>query len=88
MTSANPQLALQLRLLLPISGLAAGFSLGFIQLPGLLAGVVLIGWLLFAQARVAEGVWTTVSLLGCLALAATACQLVVWIHYDGAPSGL
>lgn len=70
MTSANPQLALQLRLLLPISGLAAGFSLGFIQLPGLLAGVVLIGWLLFAQARVAEGVWATVSLLGCLALAA------------------
>ncbi len=53
MTSANPPIALQLRLLLPISGLAAGFSLGFIQLPGLLAGVLLVGWLLFAQARVA-----------------------------------
>lgn len=30
----------------------------------------MIGWLLFAQTRVAEGVWATVSLLGCLALAA------------------
>lgn len=70
MMRVNLNSAFLLRLLLPISALVSGFSLGFIQLPGVAVGLLLVGWVLFARHWVAPGYWAALSLLGCLALAA------------------
>lgn len=63
-------MSLHLRLLLPTLCLALGTGLGFIQPLGLLAGGVFIALLLFAEQRLPNALWTLLSLLACIALAA------------------
>lgn len=63
---------LHLRLLLPALCLATGFALGYIQVPGLAAGAALCALLLYADQLLPRAVWTALSLLACLALAAHA----------------
>ncbi|MBU2324884.1 MAG: CPBP family intramembrane metalloprotease, partial [Gammaproteobacteria bacterium] len=63
---------LHLRLLLPALCLATGFALGFIQLPGLAAGAALCALLLYADSYLPNALWTLLSLLACIALAAHA----------------
>lgn len=61
---------LHLRLLLPALCMAAGFILGYIQLPGLAAGAALCALLLYADRYLPSALWTPLSLLACIALAA------------------
>jgi membrane protease YdiL (CAAX protease family) len=61
---------LHLRLLLPALCLASGFALGYIQLPGLLAGAALCALLLYADTPLPSALWTPLSLLACIAFAA------------------
>jgi len=61
---------LHLRLMLPALCLATGFALGYIQLPGLAAGATLCALLLYADKHLPNPLWTTLSLLACIAFAA------------------
>lgn len=61
---------LHLRLLLPALCLGAGLALGYIQPTGLAAGMLLMALLLFAEQRLPSALWTLLSLLACIALAA------------------
>ncbi|MDF3194789.1 CPBP family intramembrane glutamic endopeptidase [Pseudomonas sp. 1928-m] len=61
---------LHLRLMLPALCLATGFALGYIQLPGLAAGAALCALLLYADKHLPNALWTTLSLLACIAFAA------------------
>ena len=61
---------LHLRLLLPALCLAGVFALGYIQLPGLAAGVMLCTLLLYADKHLPNALWTLLSLLACIVFAA------------------
>lgn len=61
---------LHLRLLLPVIALGLGLALGFIQPPGLLFAILLIGWLLFAGPYLPHWLWWSGGLLASIALAA------------------
>lgn len=61
---------LHLRLLFPGLGLGMGLALGFIQPLGVVAGVLLIALLLFAEKPLPEPLWWVLSLVFGVALAA------------------
>jgi len=61
---------LHLGLLLPALCLAVGFALGHVQPVALAAGAMLASLLLFAEQRLPNALWTILSLLACIALAA------------------
>lgn len=63
---------LHLRLLLPTLCLGMGFVLGYIQLVGLAAGVVLSALLLYADKLLPTSLWVVLALCACIALAAHA----------------
>lgn len=61
---------LHLRLLLPVIALGLGLAFGFIQPLGLLFAVLLIAWLLFAEAYLPHWLWWSLGLLAGIAGAA------------------
>lgn len=61
---------LHLRLMLPALCLATGLALGYIQPAGLIAGAALCALLLYADKHLPSALWTTLSLLACIAFAA------------------
>lgn len=63
-------LSLQLRALLPLLVLASGFTLGYLQPPALLFGLLFAAWIMLGSGRLPGWLWWSGGLLAGIALAA------------------